>query len=89
MAGADVLAPARAILGLVGVCGPPARGGAPRPAACSWRFDVGRSGCRSQALTVAGGQRQPVPFCPALARTLGRMTQAVNIMFIAGPEIRS
>ena len=36
---------------------------------------------------VVGGQREPVSFCPAFAQTLGKMTQAVDIMFASGPEI--
>ena len=30
---------------------------------------------------------EPVSFCTALARSLGKMAQAVNIMCIAGPKI--
>jgi len=35
---------------------------------------------------VVGGQREPVSFCPAFAQTLGKMTQAVDIMFTAGAK---
>ncbi len=42
---------------------------------------------RSHAVGI--GCREPESFCPALARSLGRMTQAVYIILTSGPEIGS
>ena len=48
-----------------------------------------RSQKGSCGVRAGGAQREPESFCPALTRTLGRMTQAVNIMFTIEAEVGS
>ena len=47
--------------------------------------DCGRILLRIGAIGECG---EPVSFCTALARSLGKMTQAVDIMFTTGPRNR-